>query len=125
MTDWQEILIPIISAIATCLGSWLVAVVTKWINTKIKDKSTADMLTSLLAIVTDAVKTVYQTYVESLKDAGTFDATAQAEAKAKATALISSKLTDDMKSYLTEHYGTADAYVSEAIEKAIYDCKNK
>lgn len=122
---WQDILIPTVSAIATALGSWLVAVITKWINSKIKDKQTADMLESILAIISDAVKTVYQTYVEALKNSGTFDAAAQAEAKAKATALINGKLTDEMKAYLAEHYGTTEGYISEQIEKVIYDFKNK
>jgi gamma-glutamyl phosphate reductase len=123
--NWQDIVFPALSAIATALGTWLVALLTKWINDKIKDKDAAKMLTDILNIIYDAVKAVYQTFVESLKKDGKFTAEAQEEAKNKALAIINSKLTDTMKTYITDNYGDVNTFISQKIEAAIYDLKNK
>ena len=79
----QEILNIIWSAlgiIITGLVGWGVDCLVKFLNSKIKDKELAHLLTNITLIITDAVKQVYQEFVESLKKTGSFDATAQKQA---------------------------------------------
>lgn len=121
--NWQEILISTLSTVGAALLAWLSAVVTKWINSKIKDADTKAMLTSVSELVLTSVKTIYQTYVESLKASGTFDATAQEEAKNRATLLIKSSLTSEQTAYIEKTYGSVDTYVSKEIETSIYNLK--
>jgi hypothetical protein len=122
---WQDIVFPALSAVATALGTWLVALITKWINDKIKDKDAAKLATDVLNIIYDAVKSVYQTYVEALKNDGTFTAAEQEEAKKKAVAIIEGKLTDTMKTYIETNYGDVQTFISQKIETAIYDLKKE
>lgn len=124
----QEILNILLSAlgvIVTGLASWGVAMLTRWLNTKIKDKKLATFLTKITTIVTDAVMSVFQSFVQTLKDNGKFDEAAQKEAKEKAMTIITGQLTDDMKTFITENYGNIQTWISEKIESVLYSLKNK
>ena len=67
----NEIVINVISCLMTAvviplislLGSKLIT----WLNTKIKNDKASNLLTQATTIVLNAVKTVFQTYVDSLK----------------------------------------------------------
>lgn len=123
----QEILNILLSAlgiVVTGLVSWGVVVLTNWLNTKIKDKNLAMFLTKVTTIVTDAVKTVYQEFVEALKKDGKFDAEAQAKAKDKALAIIKQQLTDELKSYIETNFGDVEKWLGEKIEAVLYTLKN-
>ena len=86
-----------VSIIVTGLASWGVAVFTNWINSKMKDKKMAALLAQAMQIVADAVKLIFQEFVEVLKKNGKFDEAAQKEAKEKATKIIMNKLTTELK----------------------------
>lgn len=123
----QEILNILLSAlgiVVTGLVSWGVVVLTNWLNTKIKDKNLAMFLTKVTTIVTDAVKTVYQEFVEALKKDGKFDAEAQVKAKDKALAIIKQQLTDELKSYIETNFGDVEKWLGEKIEAVLYTLKN-
>lgn len=123
----QEILNILLSAlgiIVTGLVSWGVVVFTNWLNTKIKDKNLAMFLTKVTTIVTDAVKTVYQEFVEALKKDGKFGAEAQAQAKEKALAIIKGQLTDELRSYIESNFGDIEKWLGEKIEAVLYTLKN-
>ena len=70
------VVIPLI----TLLGSKLI----KWISNKIDNEKTEKDLTGATTIVLDAVKCVFQTYVETLKKEGSFNKNAQLIALNKA-----------------------------------------
>lgn len=70
------VVIPLI----TLLGSKLI----KWISSKIDNEKTEKDLTGATTIVLDAVKCVFQTYVETLKKEGSFNKNAQLIALNKA-----------------------------------------
>ena len=120
-----NIIIAAVSVIVTGLASWGVATFTSWISSKMKDKKLAQMLSDIFGIVTDVVMEIFQTYVEALKKEGKFDAAAQQMAKDKAMDKIMARLSDTMKNYIAEHYGDIKAWISEQIEVAIYQLKNK
>ncbi len=114
-----------VSIIVTGLASWGVAVFTNWINSKMKDKKMAALLAQAMQIVADAVKLIFQEFVEALKKNGKFDEAAQKEAKEAATKIIMNKLTPELKEFITANYGDIVAWVSDQIEVAIYNFKNQ
>lgn len=114
-----------VSIIVTGLASWGVAVFTNWINSKMKDKKMASLLAQAMQIVADAVKLIFQEFVEALKKNGKFDEATQKEAKEAATKIIMNKLTPELKEFITTNYGDISAWVNDQIEVAIYNFKNK
>lgn len=125
MEQWMQILIAAASVIITGLASWAVATFTTWINSKMKDKKMAQILSDIFTIITDVVMEIFQTYVEALKKTGKFDEAAQEMAKERALQKIMARLSDTMKEYIVENYGDIKVWVSEQIEVAIYQLKNK
>ena len=119
-----NILLSALGVVVTGLASWGVAMLTKWLNTKIKDKQLGMFLTKITTIITDAVMAVYQEFVEVLKKNGKFDAAAQQEAKEKAIAIIEGQLTDDMRSFIQDNFGDIKAWISSKIEAVLYNLKN-
>lgn len=119
----KNILITAVSIIVTGLASWLVALVTTWINSKIKDKKVAAWLTAITNIITSAVKTVFQTYVESLKKNNLFDEKAQQDALMKALVIIKTQLTEDLEKFIKDNYGDVEAWLTLQIETTIYNLK--
>lgn len=123
-TELMNILLSVVSVVLTALASWGVAMLTNWLNTKIKDKKMAAMVTQCLNIVVDAVKQIYQEFVEALKKEGKFDAKAQTEAKEKAVAIIKNQLTPELTEFIKENYGDVQAWILNQIEVALYNLKN-
>ena len=77
----NEIIISIISVVVTSVVLPLITLggtkLIQLINQKIKDEKTKNLLTGLTTIVERAVRSVTQTYVDSLKKSGSFDQEAQ------------------------------------------------
>ena len=85
--DWQSIVVPVAVAAATALVSWGLTLLTALIKGKIGNETLARYLSGAVGIVDNAVKATYQTYVQSLKEAGEFDKDAQLAALEKALTL--------------------------------------
>ena len=66
------------------------------INSKIEDKKAANYLSTIVNLVGDSVKTVYQTYVESLKNQNIFTEEAQKEALDRCMNTIKAQLAPDL-----------------------------
>ena len=124
----NQILLNILAAVTTCiilpLISFLGIKLSQWLSTKIKDEKAAKLLTQATEIVVTAVKSVFQTYVESLKNSGTFDKTAQLEALHKAKAIVASELTVELKDFIVANYGDLEGWITNQIEASIYKLKN-
>ena len=123
MDQLLTIIYSAVGIIITGLATWGVAVLTKWLNSKIKDKELANFLTTLTNIITSVVKEVYQTYVEALKKEGSFNKDAQAIALNKAITLAKSQLTTELKTFITDNYGDIEAWLKMQIEACIYSLK--
>lgn len=124
----QEIMNIIWSAlgvIITGLVSFVVTKFTQWINSKIKNDKAAKYLSTIMSLVGDSVKTVYQTYVEALKNENTFTKEAQEKALNDCLTLIKTKCTPDLIEYITENFGDMNEYLKSLIESTIYTLKNK
>lgn len=125
----NEIILNIISVVVTAvilpLISYAGARLIAWLNAKIKDENAKLQLTVATDIVMNAVRSVFQTYVETLKKNGTFDKESQKVAliKAKDDALV--QMSDEIKDYITKNYGDLETWITTQIESTINILKNK
>ena len=124
----NQILLNILAAVTTCiilpLISFLGIKLSQWLSTKIKDEKAAALFTKAVDIVTNAVRITFQTYVESLKNSGSFGKDEQSIAFEKAKAISVSELTEDLKTFITQNYGDLQTWISNQIEATIYKLKN-
>ena len=124
----NQILLNVLAAVTTCiilpLISFLGIKLSQWLSTKIKDEKAAALFTKAVDIVTNAVRITFQTYVESLKNSGSFGKDEQLIAFEKAKAIIVSELTEDLKTFITQNYGDLQTWISNQIEATIYKLKN-
>lgn len=124
----NEILMNVLSAVVTAVilplisigGARLIAL----INEKIKNDEAVKTLTTATDIVTSAVRSVFQTYVEALKNAGSFDKDAQEIALSKAKEVAMAQMNEKVKSYITTNYGSLEEWLTVQIEATINMLKN-
>ena len=84
------------------------------------DNDLHDKYVSMLSeTITECVSATTQTYVDSLKQAGKFDAEAQKEAFNKTFYAVMGVLTEDAKDYLATIYGDLTVYVTNRIESEV------
>ena len=112
-----------IGVIITGLASWISIVITQWLNSKIKDKTLARHASAVLEIVTNAVMTITQTYVDNMKKNNMFDAEAQKIALDKCYTIVNSQLTSELKEYLANNFGDVQSYLMSLIESTILTLK--
>ena len=110
------VIIPVISFLGFKLSSFL--------SEKIKDEKAAAFLKRACEIVLNAVRSVFQTYVESLKNSGNFNQDAQAIAFNKAKAIILNQMTQELKTFIVTNYGDLDEWIRNQIEASINLLKN-
>ena len=125
----ETVLLMIREIIEVCLIPLLGVLVTylvKYINTKGKeleastDNELAKKYISLLSTtITNCVIATNQTYVETLKKQGKFDAEAQKEAFNMTLNAVMALLTDEAKQYLSEIYGDLNTYITNQIEATV------
>ena len=124
----NEILLNVLSVLLTAVILPLISIagtqLIKFINSKIKNNELAKQLTTATTIVTNAVRVVFQTYVDTLKKNGGFDKEAQAEALNRAKNIALSQITEDTKSYIEENYGDFNNWLTIQIESTIDLLKN-
>lgn len=122
--NWMEILFSVVGVVLTALASWAVAKITALIDSKVKDGKAKGFLNAALAVITDVVKQTYQTYVESLKATGKFDAVAQKTALEKSVNTIKGLLSEKVQAYIVENYGDLEKWITTQVESSIYSLKN-
>lgn len=104
----------------------LTAFLVKWLNSKsqeIQNKTKNDKFDKYIQMlnetIVDCVIATNQTYVNSLKEAGSFDAKAQKVAFEKTYNSVMKILSADAQEYLTEAVGDLNAYITEKIEAQV------
>lgn len=124
----NEILLNILSCIVTVVVIPLITLLgtklIKWISSKINNEKAAKYLAEATAIVLDAVKCVFQTYVEALKKEGSFNTSAQVIALNKAKDIVLAQLNEDIKKYIQDNFGDVDTWITTQIEASINTLKN-
>lgn len=125
----NEIILNIISVVVTAvilpLISYAGARLIAWLNAKIKDENAKQQLTVATDIVMNAVRSVFQTYVETLKKNDTFDKESQKVALIKAKDDALAQMSDEIKDYITKNYGDLETWITTQIESTINILKNK
>ena len=119
-----NILVSVISAGILALLSFVGTKLCAFIDSKVKDTKGNALLKQATTVVLNAVRATFQTYVESLKNSGSFDSEAQLKAlnQAKDTAL--SQLTTEVKDYITSNFGDLNSWITTQIESSINLLKN-
>lgn len=124
--DWLELLFQIFEVCIIPLLGVLTAFVIKFIKAKeleINAKHDNDVLAKYVRMlsetITDCVIATNQTYVESLKAQGSFDAEAQKIAFQKTFDSVMAVLSVEAKEYLSEAYGDLAAYITNRIEAEV------
>ena len=101
---------------------YLIALISNKIK-QIKQNTDNDLLDKYLSMlentITDCVIATTQTYVDSLKKQGAFDADAQKVAFTKTYTNVMRILTEDAKEYLQNALGDLESYVYNKIESEV------
>lgn len=124
--DWMNLLTQIFEVCIIPLFGVLVAYFIQFLKTKsadIVEKSENDLVDKYVFMLTETISTCViatkQTYVESLKKDGAFDAEAQKYALQLTLEHVKTILTDEAKAYLAEVYGDLNAYIIQKIEAEV------
>ena len=124
--DWMELLYKIFELCVLPLLGVLTAYVVQFIRTKTaevtakNENETLNKYINMLSdTITECVIATNQTYVESLKKEGQFDAQAQKVAFNLTYNAVMKILSEDAKDYLSNIYGDLTTYVTNQIEAAV------
>ena len=122
----MALLTQIMEVVVIPLLGILTAYVVKIVNAKLEEvsanrkneleKKYIDMLNDTIS---DCVIATTQTYVESLKKQGSFDAEAQKEAFNQTYNSVMDILSEEAKKYLNEAIGDLNLYISQKIEAEV------
>lgn len=113
--QWVDIIATVLSAVVTGILAVVGALLTRWINNHAKDEKEAKMANELLSIVSNAVLYFQQTFVDTAKKEGKWDAETASKVKQDCLDYINGKLSQDMKDYVEGH----SKDISEMVETAI------
>lgn len=105
--------------IITCYIVNYIKAKTLELNTTNTNEVLVKYLTMLSDTVCDCVIATNQTYVNSLKAQGKFDAEAQKVAFEMTYKAVIAVLSDDAKEYLTNMYGDLSIYITNMIEAEV------
>lgn len=124
--DWLKILETIFTICIVPLLGILTKYLVSFINSKIeetKQKTKNEQLSKALDVldmlITDNVNATMQTYVQSLKQGGVFDAKAQREALLKTYSAVTKTLNDDIRKIIVEKFGDIDTLIEQKIEAQV------
>lgn len=124
----NDILISIISVLVTTIILPLITLggtrLIQYLNAKIKDENTKRILTGITTVIETAVRSVFQTYVESLKKSGSFSTEAQKQALELAKQEVLQTLNTESKEFITANYGDLNNFITTHIEATINLLKN-
>ena len=114
----ELVLLPAIPVIVT----YVVKTLKAHIEAKIADvnnKDVAKYLTQICDIISQVVTSTTQTYVDTLKAQGKFDANAQKLAFEKTRTAILSMLSEESRDLLEKLYGDVDTWLETKIEQEV------
>lgn len=115
---FEILVIPILGVVSGFIVMYLQAKA-KEVILKIENDTADKYIKMFVDTVCMCVTTTNQTYVESLKSQGQFDAEAQKVAFEKTKNAVLAVLADDAKDYLTNMVGDFNAYLEQTIEATV------
>lgn len=122
----QNLLLSILVAIAPVLTGFLVTYIkkkTSELSIKISNAKINDKINQAVQIITDAVETTTQTYVETLKKEGNFNKEAQEKAFMTSKQAAIDLLSEDTVMLIRETYGDFDKWIEMKIESLVRKTK--
>ena len=120
--NWEEIIIAIILAAVIPLIKWALEIAKDYVEARIKmieDDELADIISDAYSVVSNVVLYVMQTYVDTLKAKGEFDAMAQEEALNMARKRATDMINSAAKETIKEKYGDFSKWLDTQIENAV------
>lgn len=122
----KELLFDLLLAVVTAAVPVLTVYAVGFIN-KAKENAVADTddikkqgyITEIADAISSAVAATSQTYVDALKQAGTFTKEAQAEAAQKALTACMASISPAATAFIEEAYGDLKAYLANKIEAEV------
>lgn len=115
---FQFCIIPLLGILTTFFMKWVNAKSAE-IQANINDATLKKYMEMLTSTITDCVIATNQTYVESLKAQGKFDAAAQQRAFELTSKAVMEILSEDAKIYLASAVGDLNAYITKKIEAEV------
>lgn len=116
----------VLTPLVIAISSFLIALIrqqTAKIEGKIKDEKARRLIEIAEGVITQAVTSVTQTYVDGLKAEGTFDKAAQTAAFEQSKEKIYMLLTNETKQAIQDNYGSVSEWIKTKIEETVN--KNK
>lgn len=121
---FEIVLIPLLGILVKFFIDFLIAKKDE-VKTYIKNDTAKKYIDLITDTITKCVIATNQTYVDTLKEQGSFDEQAQYIAFQKTYEAVMSLLTDEAKGYVSELTGDINTYVIQLIEAAVKEQKNK
>ena len=115
---FQVCIIPLLGVLTTFFMKWVNAKSAE-IQANINEATLKKYMEMLTSTITDCVIATNQTYVESLKAQGKFDAAAQQRAFELTSKAVMEILSEDAKIYLASAVGDLNAYITKKIEAEV------
>ena len=115
---FQVCIIPLLGMLTTFFIKWVNAKSAE-IQANINDATLKKYMEMLTSTITDCVIATNQTYVESLKAQGKFDAAAQQRAFELTSKAVMKILSEEAKIYLASAVGDLNAYITKKIEAEV------
>lgn len=124
--DWLELLYDIFEVCVIPLLGVLTVYAVKFIKVKSEEiqlLSENELIDKYVGIAADTISACVlatnQTYVDTLKAQGKFDAEAQKEAFQKTADAVKTLLSDEAKTILSEAFGDLEVYITTQIEASV------
>lgn len=120
---WTDVLIKIIEALCGIIVSVAVPVAVSKFKSKIQNEHVSLLIERAGALVCQCVMATNQTYVDSLKKSGSFDADSQKEAFLMTKAAVIRLLDTEAKKAIMDTFGDIETWLTTAIECEVRECK--
>lgn len=124
--NWDAIVVAVIAAVLLPLLKWGMNSLKEFLKAqtvRIENAEFASMIQQAVDTVSNTVLYVMQTYVDSLKTKGEFDALAQQEAFNKAKERAKNLINEYAKEAIELQYGDFSMWLDTEIEKDVHDYK--
>ena len=123
LTMLQSIIILAVALLTVYAVKWLTAK-TKQAQNAVENETAKRYIGEASTAITDAVLATSQTYVDALKQSGTFTLENQREALSKAVASAKAQLTQGASEFLETAYGDVNKFLTEKIEAEVKSLSN-
>lgn len=122
-----NLLLAVLTAAIPTLGGFLLNLLDKSMKAfiqKVDNETAKRFLNEAADVVHDAVASTFQTYVDAMKKAGTFDEEAQKQALSMALAACWASLSPEALEFIENRFNDVTAYLTNKIEAEVLAQKN-